>query len=232
MNFIKTIVSTVWIVVAILLSASVTPASTGVATEVSASATIIDFDTLDGGSPSDTRDGDIITTQYEPLGVIFVNPNPQREFYAHNNPILSSSPPNAAFFDAGGGSSGITSPLQIRFNTPISQVSFDVAMSSQATVTLQLFDASDSVLASFTTPINRSGGILHESMGVAADNSAAYRAAVFSVAPSGANLNFALDDVQFTAVPVPEPTVGVLFVCGLFFLFFFKNRRNVRRLEG
>lgn len=176
--------------------------------DFSGAATLIDFDDLTGGNTVVT--GDLITTQYSGLGVVFNNPT--LETRANASPIGSgtvlSSKPNVAFIFQGGGTMGPSVPPQeLIFSVPVTKVGMNFFTSLSANVTLELFGPGNTLLESQTLVGTNLSGFLEGFIGLEAASLVSV-ARVTSHGFSG-SFNFSIDNVRFEGpggVAVPEPS--------------------------
>ncbi len=181
----------------------------------SASAPLINFDNLTGGSSIST--GDIITNQYAPLGIVFNDPDyPMR---ANASPIgdgtISDSKPNVAFVQQHDGVDG--RPLELLFSTPVTMVGTKFFTSLSSTITLSTFDSANHLLESLTlTGTDLGSGRFLEGFIGLQETTPIAMAQLSSASIGGSVFNFDIDDVRFQAVP--EPSTILLLGIGLLVL--------------
>lgn len=185
-------------------------------TSFTASATVINFDDLTGGSCN--LCGPSVTNQYAGFGAIFNNPSFPGQDTADTNLtpyIPMASAPNVLFVNAGGGNMTGISPFQIFFSNPVNMVGLDFASSLDAFLQVDAYGAGHVLLESLTyvgspAPIGLEGfaGIQESSNIVELD---------LSYHPNfdtTVSYNFSIDNLEFQSsgqAPEPSTLAGVAF---------------------
>jgi hypothetical protein len=195
------------------------------AADFSASATLINFDNLTGGTTVFT--GDIITSQYAAVGVTFVNPT--RVTRANASPLgseaVAASKPNVAFITQGSGGAPVA-PQELHFSVPVNLVGMDVFLTQGANVTLAVYDSGHALLETLTLTgtYQGSGDLDYTFIGLRESTNIAEA----TITSNGGSFNFSIDNLRFesTAVPsVPEPSTLVLAGIGGLALLGYARRR-------
>ncbi len=184
-------------------------------------ATVITFDNLTGGP---IFGGDLVTSQYSGLGVIFSD---TYSGGAHANNTLTSfisgsSPPNVLWVDQGsGGSTG--QYLQIDFSPPVIDVSTVFGTSTNADITLSAYNGGG-LLGS----VNLVGGTVIAGASRSGQVSFSSAQGITSVHlfsnPVGSSRSFNFDIDNLTFDPIPEPEfelwlgLGLSLICARRFL--------------
>jgi hypothetical protein len=105
----------------------------------SGTATVIDFNSLTGGST--VTSGELINTQFAAQGVTFVNPLYPTYANANLAPLFATnSDPNIAFCHQGGGSDPNSQPQEIHFSVPINRVGVWFGTSANSTFTIRVYN--------------------------------------------------------------------------------------------
>jgi hypothetical protein len=170
-----------------------------------ASATVINFDSLAGGSTIFT--GEIVTSQYAGLGVFFNNPNYPARANANLSALMpvGHSLPNILFVQQHDGTSGL--PLQILFSTPQTAVGLFFATSFGADIELTAYGAGGTLLEHDTAVgSDLSSGVTLQGFTGIARGEGIVRLDVESHPDGspGTPFNFSIDDLTFQAVPEPS----------------------------
>jgi hypothetical protein len=173
-------------------------------------ATVITFDDLAGGG---IYSGDLVTTQYAGLGVVFSDSysGGARANNTLTTWVVGSSPPNVLWVDQSGGA--LTGQyLQIDFSTPVTSFWTQFGVSFSGQLTLDAYNGA-SLLGSTNgvgsnTSYSFSGQVSFSSVqGITSVHLFA------NPAGSTASWNFELDNLSFN--PVPEPGLTSWLVLGL-----------------
>jgi hypothetical protein len=195
--------------------------------DFSAAATLIDFDTLAGGS--DILSGEVITNQYAGQGVMFDNPTftTRANAYPLGSWLVDNSKPNVAFIRQGGGNEGNNVPPQeLIFSVPVTMVGMYFATSFDADVTLSVYNGVN-LLESLTligANLGSTAEVLEGFIGLA-ENSLITMATITSHSTNtGASFNLSIDDVRFER-SVPEPSSFLLLGFGLAGVGLLRKRR-------
>lgn len=183
----------------------------------SGGATIINFDELAGGNCNGC--GTQVTTQYSLFGVVFVNPTFPGEATAQTNltsGMLNATAPNILWIHQGGLITDPNSaPLQLLFSTAVNRVGMDYASSSDAFLLLQAYNGNQlvdtEVFIGSPTATGLSGFAGLQTQQAITRLDVSYH----PFSDPTRSFNFAVDNVQFEAVPEPSTLwMGVIGLAG------------------
>lgn len=180
--------------------------------DFSGSETVLDFESL--------TDGELITNQFAPLGIVFVNPDVGFDVIARNRTFGI-----VANVEQGGGSSGVVAPLELQFSVPVNKVGMDIVFGSVGfgiMYTLEIFDSLNTLLDSTTLSLGAFGFIGLESSTTIA------KATITGIGSNLQSFNLNIDNVRFEAT-VPEPSTLTLWSLGAIALGGVGWRRRRRR---
>ena len=169
----------------------------------SGSETRINFDSFVGGGS--VLFGEVIDTQFAPVGVIFRNPDFENRANAWpSNQHLGHSLPNTMFVDQNGGTQPGVRPLELVFSIPVNRVGMYLCGSQDTIYTLRVYNAQGLVGETVTRPgiTTPAGtriylGLERPERIIRAEVSA------FRPQPGIGPANFFVDDVQFEPWPRP-----------------------------
>jgi hypothetical protein len=197
------------------LSLSGGPITSGLASN----ATIVNFANLTGGNCN--LCGPSVISQFSSLGVTFNNPSYPGQDTTDTNLTASfpnASGPNLLFVKQGGMlSDPPANPFQILFSAPVTSVGFDFGSATDSYLELDAYTSGHQLLETqyFTgtsAPIGLAGfaGLQESTAIVELDVS------YHPWSDPSRSLNFSIDNVEFAAIPVPEPSSVALIVAGVF----------------
>jgi hypothetical protein len=182
---------------AALARPEITPAS------FSGSETRITFDSFVGGGS--VSFGEVVDTQFAPLGIVFSNPDFQNRANAWpSNQHPGHSLPNALFVDQDGGITPSAAPLEIIFSVPVNRVGMYFCGSQDNTYTLKVYNEQGLVSESLTRPGITTPSGTHIYLGIERPDRIS-KAVVSARRPQSPFpiANFFIDDVQFEPWPRP-----------------------------
>lgn len=171
---------------------------------LSAFATVINFDSLAGGS---VLGGEQVTTQYSGLGVTFID---SYSGGAHANNTLTSlisgsSSPNVLWVDqSGGGSSG--EYLKIDFSSPVDSFSTLYGTSLGANITLNAYHGTTLLGTQTLVGAIIIGDVLSGQIGFDSPSGITSVQLFSNPVGSTSSYNFSIDNVTISSVPVPAAT--------------------------
>lgn len=185
----------------------------------SASAAVIDFDTLSGGP---IFAGELLTTQYQGLGVTFSD-SFSGGAHANNSLgvlIAGSTAPNVLWINQGGGST-TGQFLQVSFASAVHGLSLDYGTSLSADVTLEAYNG-----ASLINSVNEVGATVISDVrsGHLAINDAGITSIRLFSHSGSSSFNFSIDNLNVSAVP--EADTYAMMLAGLGLLGFVSRRRH------
>ena len=191
--------------------------------------TIVNFANLTGGNCN--LCGPSVIDQFSSLGVTFNNPSYPGQDTADTNLTASfpnASGPNLLFIKQGGMlSDPPAQPFQILFSAPVTSVGFDFGSATDSYLELdaygsghQLLETQDFIGAS--APIGLSGfaGLQESTAIVELDVS------YHPWSDPSRTLNFSIDNVEFKASSVPEPSTVALIVAGVLGMAIARRAKN------
>ncbi len=188
-----------------------------------ATPTVINFDSLAGGSLSA---GALVTNQYIGLGVTFSD-SAAGGSHAENflgTLMPGSSSPNVLWTDQGSGN--LTGQyLLISFASAVTGVSALYGTSLGADITMQAFSGASLIDAMTTTGAVVNGGVRSGTISLGDAGITSVR--LFSQSGTS-SFNFSIDDLTFTAAvaPVPEPETYALLLAGFGLVSLAARRRK------
>jgi len=111
----------------------------------------INFDSFIGGIG--ITFGEVINTQFAPIGVVFDNPDFQNRANAWpSGQHAGHTLPNTMFVDQGGSVTPGVRPLELTFSTPVNRVGMYLCGSQDTIYTLRVFNASGIIAETLTRP--------------------------------------------------------------------------------
>jgi hypothetical protein len=171
----------------------------------SPSATDINFDNLMGGTSLFT--GEVVTNQYQSLGVVFNDPDYPARANTTLTPFLpAASPPNVLFVQQHDGTAG--RPLQILFSVPVTMAGFDFGGSVGTVLEVSVYDTHSTLLEKLT--VTGTPGI--NTTGFFGDQEAVDIGRLDVSSLDGdptMSLNFFIDNL-ISQSAVPEPTSAIM----------------------
>ena len=181
-------------------------------------ATVITFGNLTGGNCN--LCGPSVTNQYAALGVTFNNPSYPGEDTADTNLVPffpDSSAPNALYVYQGGLiGQAPAAPFQILFSIPVTSVGFDYGSSIDSFLELEAYGTDNQLLGTLIFVGNPAPIGLEGFAGIGESTPIARLDISYHPDTNACRtLNFSIDDLEFEAGSVPEPSTLALIAAGL-----------------
>jgi hypothetical protein len=185
----------------------------------SSSATLINFDDLTGGDCN--LCGPSVTDQYAALGVEFNDPSFPGDDTADTNltPLIpGASLPNALYVYQGGLiGQAPAAPFQILFSVPVTMAGFVYGISDDSFLEVDVYGPGNTLIESLDFVGNTAPGLGLAGFAGVQESTDITSLEVSSHPDSDPcrTFSFDVDNVQFEASPVPEPSTLLLIATGL-----------------